>query len=378
MKITISVIKADVGGIGGHTLPSDGLLNAIKNTVKGAGDLLIDHYIGYCGDDSHIVMAHTHGVNNKDIHQLAWDAFMAGTEIAKQEGLYGAGQDLLKDSFSGNIKGMGPGVAEMEFEERANEAFTVFAADKTEPGAFNYPMYRLFVDSLSNTGLIVNKSLARGVKMNIMDVEKGKIANLSLWEDKPIVEAALMYPGRYVIDSVYTKDDEPIMDASTDRLHNIAGTYVGKDDPICVVRTQKQFPATEEAGSVFNNPHYVAGNTRGSHNMPLMPVKLNSAATVNFCIPIVEALVFSMHDGKLTGPFDGFSTPDWDLVRENATKKALAMRSQGFIHPATLVPSELEYAEGYNSIMDVLHAKMKPIESNSQQDGKKESYEDPD
>ena len=378
MKITISVIKADVGGIGGHTLPSDGLLNAIKNTVKGAGDLLIDHYIGYCGDDTHIVMAHTHGVNNKDIHQLAWDAFMAGTEIAKQEGLYGAGQDLLKDSFSGNIKGMGPGVAEMEFEERANEAFTVFAADKTEPGAFNYPMYRLFVDSLSNTGLIVNKSLARGVKMNIMDVEKGKIANLSLWEDKPIVEAALMYPGRYVIDSVYTKDDEPIMDASTDRLHNIAGTYVGKDDPICIVRTQKQFPATEEAGSVFNNPHYVAGNTRGSHNMPLMPVKLNSAATVNFCIPIVEALVFSMHDGKLTGPFDGFSTPDWDLVRENATKKALAMRSQGFIHPATLVPSELEYAEGYNSIMDVLHTKMKPIESNSQQDGKKESYEDPD
>ena len=378
MKITISVIKADVGGIGGHTLPSDGLLNAIKNTVKGAGDLLIDHYIGYCGDDTHIVMAHTHGVNNKDIHQLAWDAFMAGTEIAKQEGLYGAGQDLLKDSFSGNIKGMGPGVAEMEFEERANEAFTVFAADKTEPGAFNYPMYRLFVDSLSNTGLIVNKSLARGVKMNIMDVEKGKIANLSLWEDKPIVEAALMYPGRYVIDSVYTKDDEPIMDASTDRLHNIAGTYVGKDDPICVVRTQKEFPATEEAGSVFNNPHYVAGNTRGSHNMPLMPVKLNSAATVNFCIPIVEALVFSMHDGKLTGPFDGFSTPDWDLIRENATKKALAMRSQGFIHPATLVPSELEYAEGYNSIMDVLHTKMKPIESNSQQDGKKESYEDPD
>ena len=378
MKITISVIKADVGGIGGHTLPSDGLLNAIKNTVKGAGDLLIDHYIGYCGDDTHIVMAHTHGVNNKDIHQLAWDAFMAGTEIAKQEGLYGAGQDLLKDSFSGNIKGMGPGVAEMEFEERANEAFTVFAADKTEPGAFNYPMYRLFVDSLSNTGLIVNKSLARGVKMNIMDVEKGKIANLSLWEDKPIVEAALMYPGRYVIDSVYTKDDEPIMDASTDRLHNIAGTYVGKDDPICVVRTQKQFPATEEAGSVFNNPHYVAGNTRGSHNMPLMPVKLNSAATVNFCIPIVEALVFSMHDGKLTGPFDGFSTPDWDLIRENATKKALTMRSQGFIHPATLVPSELEYAEGYNSIMDVLHTKMKPIESNSQQDGKKESYEDPD
>ena len=377
MKITVSVIKADVGGVGGHTKPSDGLIEAIRNTVKNSAHLLIDHYIGYCGDDTHIVMTHTHGVDNEQIHKLAWDAFMAGTQVAKEEGLYGAGQDLLKDSFSGNVKGMGPGVAEMEFEERPNEAFTVFAADKTEPGAFNYPIYRMFVDALSNTGLIVNKSLARGVKINIMDVEKAQIAELELWQDKPTIEAALMYPGRYVVDSVFTKDGEPILDASTDRLHNIAGTYVGKDDPICIVRTQKNFPATEEVGSVFNNPHFVAGNTRGSHNMPLMPVKLNSAATINFCIPIVEALVFSMHNGKLTGPFDGFSTPDWDYIREIATKKAMAIRSQGFIHPATLVPSELEYAEGYRARMDILETKMKPMEDTHAGE-KKENYEDPD
>ena len=378
MKITVSVIKADVGGIGGHTLPSDGLLDAVKKTVKDSGDLLIDHYIGYCGDDVHIVMSHTHGVDNNEIHKLAWDAFMAGTQVSKEEGLYGAGQDLLKDSFSGNVKGMGPGVAEIEFEERPNEAFTVFAADKTEPGAFNYPFYRMFVDALSNTGLIVNESLARGVNINIMDVEKAKIAELSLWEDKPSIEAALMYPGRYVVSTVTTKDGEPIVASSTDRLHNIAGTYVGKDDPICIVRTQKNFPATEEVGSVFNNPHYVAGNTRGSHNMPLMPVKLNSPATINFCIPIVQALVFSMHNGKFVGPFDGFSTPDWDYIREIATKKALAMRSQGFVHPATLVPSELEYAEGYNARMSVLESKMKPIEGVSSGGEKKENYEDPD
>lgn len=378
MKITVSVIKADVGGIGGHTRPSDALIEAVRKTVKSSGNLLIDHYIGYCGDDVHIVMSHTHGMDNDKIHKLAWDAFMAGTQVAKQEGLYGAGQDLLKDSFSGNVKGMGPGVAEMEFEERPNEAFTVFAADKTEPGAFNYPIYRMFVDSLSNTGLIVNKSLASGVIINVMDVEEGKIAKLSLWEDKPTIEAALMYPGRYVVATVTTKQGEPILAASTDRLHNIAGTYVGKDDPICLIRTQKNFPATEEVGSVFNNPHYVAGNTRGSHNMPLMPVKLNSAASINFCIPIVEALVFSMHDGKLTGPFDGFSTPDWDYIREIATKKALAMRSQGFIHPATLVPSELEYAEGYRARIEILETKMKPIEESAAKSQKKENYEDPD
>jgi len=36
MRITVSVIKADVGGIGGHTLQSERLLNAIRKTVKDA------------------------------------------------------------------------------------------------------------------------------------------------------------------------------------------------------------------------------------------------------------------------------------------------------------------------------------------------------
>ena len=372
MKITVTVIKADVGGIGGHTRPSDGLLNAVRNTVrthvrKDGKGLLIDTYIGYCGDDIHIVMTHTKGVDNKEIHQLVWNAFEAATKVAKNEGLYGAGQDLLKDSFSGNVKGMGPGVAEMQFEERPNEAFTIYAADKTEPGAFNYPFYRMFVDTLSNTGLIVNQNLAKGVKINVMDVEKGKIAELHMWQDKPTLEAALMYPGRYVVSSVYTKDNQPILAASTDRLHNIAGKYVGKDDPICIIRTQKDFPATEEVGSAFSNPHYVAGNTRGSHHMPLMPVKINSPASINFAIPIVSSLVFSMHDGILVGPVDGFATEDWDYVRNLATKRAFAMRSQGFFHPATLVPSELEYAEGYRARMNVVWSKMRPITPNNHQ-----------
>src|SRR5579885_320891 len=366
MKITVTVIKADVGGIGGHTRPSDGLINAVRNLVKpqvrkdGKG-LLIDSYIGYCGDDIHIVMTHTRGVDNKEIHQLAWKAFEAATRVAKNEGLYGAGQDLLKDSFSGNVKGMGPGVAEMTFEERPNEAFTIYAADKTEPGAFNYPFYRMFVDTLSNTGLIVNQNLAKGVRITVMDVEKGKIATLNMWEDKPTLEAALMYPGRYVVSTVSTKDNQPILAASTDRLHNIAGTYVGKDDPICIVRTQKDFPATEEAGSAFNNPHLVAGNTRGSHHMPLMPVKINSPASINYAIPIVSALVFSMHNGVLTGPVDGFGSVDWDYVRNIAMKRAIAIRSQGFVHPATLVPDELEYGVGYRARMSVLWSRMRPI-----------------
>ncbi|MGH9991258.1 MAG: fructose-1,6-bisphosphate aldolase/phosphatase [Nitrososphaera sp.] len=364
MRITLSAIKADIGGIGGHTRPSDELVGTVRNFVsKNAKGLLVDYYIGYTGDDIHIIMSHTQGADNEKIHKLAWDAFTEGTKTAKEQGLYGAGQDLLKDSFSGNVRGMGPGVAEIEMEERPSEVFCIFAADKTEPGAFNLPMWRMFVDARSNTGIIINERLAEGVIFRIMDVMAGKLAELKMWQDKTELEAALMYPGRYVVHSVMSADgSEQIVSASTDRLHNIAGTYVGKDDPIAIVRTQKNFPATEEAGSAFNDPHYVAGNTRGSHHMPLMPVRLNSAASLNYSIPIVSCLLFSMHNGKLTGPHDGFGTADWDLQRTMASERAMIMRNQGFIHPATLVPDELEYNKGYEARMSKLESKFKDID----------------
>src|SRR5919107_1892109 len=320
MRITLSAIKADIGGIGGHTRPSDELVETVKNFISNKSDLLTDFYVGYTGDDIHIIMTHTLGIDNKQIHKLAWDAFTEGTRVAKEQGLYGAGQDLLKDAFSGNVKGMGPGVAEIEMEERPSEVFC------------------------------------------ILDVMNGKIADLKMWEDKAELEASLMYPGRYVVHSVMSADGEQILSASTDRLHNIAGTYVGKDDPIDIVRTQKNFPATEEAGSAFNDPHYVAGNTRGSHHMPLMPVKLNSAASLNYSIPIVSCLLFSMHNGKFTGPHDGFGTADWEYQRRLATERAMIMRNQGFIHPATLVPDELEYNKGYEARMSKLNEKFRDLE----------------
>ena len=55
---------------------------------------------------------------------------------------------------------MGPGVAEIEMDERPSEVFSVYAADKTEPGAFNFPLWRAFVDAGSNTGLLINEKSA--------------------------------------------------------------------------------------------------------------------------------------------------------------------------------------------------------------------------
>src|SRR5919199_633555 len=212
MRITLSAIKADIGGIGGHTRPSDELVRAVKNFISEKSDSLIDYYVGYTGDDIHIIMTHTLGIDNKQIHRLAWDA------------------------FTGNVKGMGPGVAEIEMDERPSEVVCIFAADKTEPGAFNFPIWRMFVDARSNSGLLINEKLASGVTIRILDVMNGKVADLKMWQDKAELEASLMYPGRYVVHSVMSSDGEQILSASTDRLHNIAGTYVGKDDPICIIR----------------------------------------------------------------------------------------------------------------------------------------------
>jgi fructose 1,6-bisphosphate aldolase/phosphatase len=51
MKITVSAIKADIGAIGGHTRPSDELLENVKKTVSEfASKNLRDYYVGYTGD----------------------------------------------------------------------------------------------------------------------------------------------------------------------------------------------------------------------------------------------------------------------------------------------------------------------------------------
>ncbi|MCK4236120.1 MAG: fructose 1,6-bisphosphatase, partial [Candidatus Krumholzibacteria bacterium] len=122
MKVTLTVIKADIGSIGGHIKPGERLKARVRDFIeKNAAGLIHDYYLSSTGDDIAMLFSHSRGEGNSEIHKLAWDAFRDGTELAWEMGLYGAGQDLLKDSFSGNVKGMGPGVAEMEFNERKSE-----------------------------------------------------------------------------------------------------------------------------------------------------------------------------------------------------------------------------------------------------------------
>lgn len=349
MKVTVSLIKADIGGVGGHSKPSKKIIQTVTDFVESkAKDLLTDHLIFHTGDDINILMIHTGGTTNSDVHKLAWDAFMAGTQVAKTQGLYGAGQDMLKDAFSGNIHGLGPGVAEMEFEERPNEALIAFSMDKTEPGAYNLPFYLAYADPMWSPGLMLSPEIGKGFTFEIIDteyLESDKTILLNTPEDTYDIAALLRETRRYVVRAIYSRahPKEQSVAVSTSRLKHIAGRYVGKDDPVAVIRAQKIFPATEEIGGCFRNAHYVGGDTRGSHHQPLMPVVMNSSASVHYCIPIVQGITFSLQNGKMTEYVDMFDEPFWDYIREKASLKSILMREQGFTEPSMLPRDELEY-----------------------------------
>lgn len=358
MKMTLSVIKADVGSIGGHTKPSPEMLQVVRDELGNAmkSGMVIDGVVTHTGDDIAMIMSHQNGVGSKAVHiDLAWKAFIGATEMARQQGNYGAGQDLLVDAPSGNVRGAGPAVAEIEFDllpsYRPAESFTIFAADKCSPGAYNLPLYLAFCDPMHNGGLLLSPRLHEGFTISIMDMdskaEGDRLIKLDVPERIWDVCALLRDMDRFAIESIHSRafPDEQVVSVSATRLHNIAGKYTGKDDPVAILRNQGIFPAPEEIIEPYMIGHYVTGDARGSHTMPLMPMPINSAVAGVFCQPIVSCIGFSMDgDGKFArNCVDFFGDITWDNTRIQIQKKAQEIRRQGFFGVAMASQAEIAY-----------------------------------
>ena len=307
MKTTVSVIKADIGSVSGHCVSHPALMEKCDEVLSGALEtgILEDYYITRCGDDIDLIMTHRNGELNEEVHKTAYDAFLQATEIARELKLYGAGQDLLTDTFSGNVKGMGPGCAEMEFKERGSDPVIVYCMDKTEPGAFNLPIFRIFADPFNTAGLVIDPKLHDGFSFEVFDVMEHKKVILDCPEEMYDLLALIGSTGRYVIKRVFKKNGEIAASVSTDKLNFLAGEYVGKDDPVAIVRAQSGFPANGEC--------------------------------------VEPGLGFQVTDAKLIGPVDLFDDPAFDETRRQSANIASYIRRHGPFEPHRLPSEEMEY-----------------------------------
>lgn len=226
-----------------------------KDLIKCLKDegVILDGLVTYTGDDIALIMSHTKGRGSSEIHGMSWNCFKHTTCVAQALGAYGAGQDLLVDAPSGNLRGAGPAVAEIEFtllpNYRLAEAFLIFAADKCGPGAYNFALWNTFCNPMKNGGLLLSPKLSEGFIVTVIDMDwKSKdgdrIIKLKISEESWALAALLRNIDRFAVESVHSRafKNEQIVSVSATRLHNIAGKYTGKDDPVMIFRTQGIFP----------------------------------------------------------------------------------------------------------------------------------------
>lgn len=401
----IIATKADVGGVGGHVEVSlrtqatvlDHVLR--HNRYEGDKPIFRSVIATHTGDDVCITGIVDGDVikNRKVVDELLWDALKKGEEVAYMEGLYGPGQDLKADAFSGNIRGLGPASITLPLPVRdMNPSQTVLlaAADKTEPGAYNYLTTGAYLDPNYNTGLLIAESkMGKGYIFEIMDLDTKKQAYeegvpssdskkledameklgkseksilLSGPQDLYNIGALTMASSRYVISKIYSKNEKNEPDqlgviVSAERLHNIKTdkgfTYGGKDDPIMLSLCQGDWPAPGEITSPLVKTPLVAGDCRGSHHLHLYPTPINSQTSF-WSGPIVSIITLSIniHTGKIGAISDQFAkgTP-WDTYRAKAAKHMADFRSaQGYKQPGTLPTDEIEYQPGFNKRMEQL------------------------
>jgi fructose 1,6-bisphosphate aldolase/phosphatase len=394
----VKATKADVGGVGGHVVAADEVKSVIakfvlEHNVDRGEPIFTSLMVTHTGDDVAVTGIMSERADMSVVDELMWDALTAGADKATELGLYGPGQDLVADAFTGNLRGAGPASVVLPLPVRAdNPSQTVLVsfADKTEPMAFNYYATGAYLLPRFNSGLVVAASkMKRGYLMEIVDLDtkaqaieagahprdqkaldgtmeelgKGlqeRVITLRAPEDLYDIEG-LCRSSRFVVARIWSRTDAGEKDqlgyvVSAERLHNIKTkkgfTYGGKDDPVLLAFAQGDWPAPGEITSPWAAAPMVAGDCRGSHHLHVLPMPINSQ-TSYWSGPILSAVTLSVniHTGRIGALSDQFAlgTP-WDEVRREASRLAIQFRAaHGVRQPATLHEDELEYQEGWKA-----------------------------
>lgn len=345
-KTTLSVFTADVGGFVGHTSSHPEVLDAARETLASRGKGRIrDFQVLRCGDDLSLVLTHSMGLNDRGVHGLAWDTFLACRDVAENIKLYATTRGML-DDFTGNMRCMGPGSAEIEFVERTSEPVVVFLANKASVGSWNFPLFKTFADPFNTAGLISDPAMLCGFTFKVIDLKDLASIELNTPEELHILLALAGSTSRYVITSVARRvDGERAAIVSSEKYDVHAGRVGASSEPALIVRCQSGFPAVGEVMEAFSFPWLVSGWMRYSHVGPVMPVPFYEANATRFDgPPRVIAAGYQISDARLIGPHDMFDDPGFDDTRKTANKAAEYLRRQGPFQPHRLPLEEIQYS----------------------------------
>lgn len=339
-RVTLSVMKAGVGGFVGHSGVHEDVLAKAKESLDKARSkgVILDSYVTSVGDDVELIMTHEKGDYARDIHKLSWDTFQACAEVARKLKLENPGEDLHAPEFGGNLRTLGPCSAELTFRERPSEPVVVVMSDKCDLGAWNLPLYRMFADPFNTPGLIIDPSMHEGFAFEILDTIENKAITLQCPQDIYDLIMFLGSHGRFVVNKVIRRVDGVVGAQTSTPKPPVSGTRsLGQDDPVLILRCQNGLPSVGEVTEAFAFPHIVIGWLRRTHQGPLMPVPFRHARCVRFDgPPRAIAAGFHLAEGRLVGPVDLFDDPAFDGPRAEAMQIAEYMRRHGPFEPHRL------------------------------------------
>jgi len=328
---TLSVFTAGIGGLVGDVSSHPGIVDNAREKLGAARDTgaVIDYHVARCGDDLELIITHEGGIDDSETHRLAWNTFVSCRALARELKLYGS-STALADRFPGNMRGIGPGVAEIEFIERDSEPVVIFLANKTGRGAWNLPLYRIFADPFNTASFLGAGALHEGFTFTLLDTWENRTIELGSPGEAHLIVALAAFASRYLITSVSSKDGGSAAAISSPRKGpNESGAASG-GEPALIVRCHGAFPQAGEVMEAFSFPHLVSGATASSHAGPLMPVPFYEANPTRLDgPPRVISAGFQLSGGHLIGPHDMFDDPGFDEARKTANTVTDYLRRHG-------------------------------------------------
>ncbi|MCM8798146.1 MAG: fructose 1,6-bisphosphatase [Candidatus Omnitrophica bacterium] len=315
--------------------------------VKYNAPLINDYKIFNAGDDTELLMFHNKGIDAPEIHRyVALLAFLKGTGYAFDHGYYAAGQDLLTDAPSGNVRGAGPGVAEMVIGSN-NEPLDIVAMDKTSPMAYN-----VLVTEMLDRALERNPDANYNVEIWWLEEGATKRASFDARTEMLAIKTILASYDHAAVKRIKDNRGNVVAVFSTDKLALTAGEYVGKDDPVAIF--VHSFAKLGGLTDSFTRPWMVEGGMRGSHRMVLIPSDLaHGHPSLNDAPPIAVGaqVTFVSQEGKIVGFDKGrtefsndlFAGEVWAQIRNKSSQLNILWMRQGPYDPYRLTGERAEY-----------------------------------